>query len=150
MAPRKSSKGKSPKAIAKKTRKRVTRAASDDLEVFIPRSSVAPVAVDRRDDDETPVFVARPGAPVVVQSDWVDDDKAYADALSALPEGHVLTQLPDMTELAELGFVRDTRALNGARCRYACGGAMSKIPNLAAHRYDCPYWQNEGKTKTPF
>lgn len=101
-------------------------------------------------DDDDAVFVAQPGALVQVQSDWVDDDRSYADALAALPEGHVLTQLPDMADLAELGFVRDVRAVNGARCKYDCGGAMSKIPTLAAHRYDCPYWRREGHAKTPF
>ena len=152
MAPRKRSKGKSPKPKAKTTRRRVVRAApksDDELEVFIPSSSfVLPVA--RQDDDDEPVFVAQPGAPIQVQADWVDDDKSYADALATLPEGHVLTQLPDMADLAELGFVRDGRAVNGARCKYDCGGAMSKIPNLAAHRYDCPYWRREGRAKTPF
>lgn len=167
MAPRKRSKGKSPKRKqqAKTTRSRVVRAASvvdDELEVFIPKSSAVSAAskgaTNARStgspplpaDDDVAVFVAQPGAPVQVQADWVDDDKSYADALAGLPEGHILTQLPDMADLAELGFVRDVRAVNGARCKYDCGGAMSKIPNLAAHRYDCPYWRREGHAKTPF
>ena len=163
MAPRKRSKGKSPKRKqqAKTTRSRVVRAApvvDDEVEVFIPKIFAAafpgPVKVWRAepvaDDDDVAVFIAQPGAPVQVQADWVDDDKSYADALAGLPEGHILTQLPDMADLAELGFVRDVRAVNGARCKYDCGGAMSKIPNLAAHRYDCPYWRREGHDKTPF
>lgn len=148
MAPRKRSKGKSPKRKpqAKTTRSRVVRAApvvDDELEVFISKSG-PPVRLSHdtdsgvraqrstkydappTDDDDVAVFVAQPGAPVQVQADWVDDD------------------------LAELGFVRDVRAVNGARCKYDCGGAMSKIPNLAAHRYDCPYWRREGHAKTPF
>ena len=168
MAPRKRSKGKSPKPKqqAKTTRNRVVRAApvvDDELEVFIPKSAeVSAASIGATNarltgsppsspaDDDVAVFVAQPGAPVQVQADWVDDDKSYADALAGLPEGHILTQLPDMTDLAELGFVRDVRAVNGARCKYDCGGAMSKVPNLAAHRYDCPYWRREGRAKTPF
>lgn len=162
MAPRKRSKGKSTprKKQAKTTRSRVVRAApksDDELEVFIPKGQQNTAALVNTlvganflADEEIAVFLAQPGAPVMVQSDWVDDDKSYADALATLPEGHVLTQLPDMTDLAELGFVRDVRALNGARCKYNCGGAMSKIPTLAAHRYDCPYWRREGRAKTPF
>ena len=163
MAPRKRSKGKSPKRKpqAKTTRSRVVRAApvvDDELEVFIPKLFLAEVPGNVKvwgppkddDNDDGAVFVAQPGAPVQVQADWIDDDKSYADALAGLPEGHILTQLPDLADLAELGFVRDVRAVNGARCKYDCGGAMSKIPNLAAHRYDCPYWRREGHAKTPF
>lgn len=34
------------------------------------------------------------------------------------------------------------------RCPYGCEG--TETPHWITHRYDCPYWNREGKALTPF
>lgn len=158
----KSGKSAAPRTETRRAKKSGKRTAARrpvvtvlDDDVFIPRAARPAAATPQLDtdddDDDGAVFVARPGAPVPVQSDWVDDANAtYADMLAGSNDGDVLTELPDAISLDELGFTVDRRALNGARCKYGCGGAMSKIPTIAAHHYTCQYWQREGRTRTPF
>lgn len=37
-----------------------------------------------------------------------------------------------------------------ANCKYGCGGGDTRVPGIMVHRYDCPYWQREGKDESPF
>jgi len=36
------------------------------------------------------------------------------------------------------------------KCRYGCPGVRNAVADLELHTWDCPYWEREGKTETPF
>lgn len=56
---------------------------------------------------------------------------------------------PDYTGLSKDHYpLADAR--DGWTCPYGCPGTLAKIPDIQAHSWDCPYWWNEGKDKTPF
>lgn len=151
-------KGKRP---AKRSPSRRGTAKPSDDDVFIPRRSSdsrtsARATLEQPAGDE-PVFVARAGAPVEVQSDWVDDDASNAGGVSDSEFWESLTPrafTPNgwtHAQLREHGLiVRERGGVETVVCRYGCHGSTSNVPGVSAHAYNCLYWQNEGKHRTPF
>lgn len=162
---RKATKGPQPKQAAKKSAKRSTSrrrpVTSSDDDVFIPRrletssTSVRVAALEQpAGDAHDDVFVARAGAPVVVQADWIDDSAANAGGVStdewfASWEPRALTAGGWTEEqLREHGLI--AKDVGRVVCRYGCDGSTSNVPGVSQHHYSCPYWQREGREKTPF
>lgn len=108
-------------------KKRGARSTNDDG-VFIPSSFVLPSSVVapavESDVFIPPTFGQRPSA-----TDVVRQKMEYAKV-----------EAYDMIGLDSRG-----------NCKYGCGGMASlTVEGLAAHRYNCPYWDREGKDRTPF
>lgn len=146
--------GKPVKVKRASVRRRAAASSEDDI--FIARTVIPVVTTPDDEEDEEAVFVARPGRPVEVQSDFVDDlarapGGVGNDAWFAGLTPHANT--PNGWTEADLraaGLAVNRRGV--VTCRYGgrCTGSTSSVPGVASHIYDCPYWSMEGKHKTPF
>lgn len=147
---------KRPRKAAPVTRRR--RAVAPVEEIFIPKSSrsrAGPAAPVEAEDDGDAVFVARPGRPVEVQSDWTDDapddaggvdNESYFESVGAsramTADGWTAEGLRAAGLIVERGAVR---------CLFGCVGTTSAIVGVAMHAYDCTFWNTEaGKRTQPF
>ena len=140
----------SPKRVVRSRSRRVV--VADDEEIFIPKSARVspPRPANDAEGAEDAVFIPRPGPPVQVQSDWVDDVGS-----AAVAGGITSVEFFDSVEWRDgdrerLGYVFDRRR-HAWVCQYGCPGFPSpRVAGIASHRYDCAYWDREGKTQTPF
>jgi hypothetical protein len=149
---------------AKRSTSRRRAVTPSDDDVFIPKASSRPVVVSPRadsDDNET-VFVARPGRPVEVQSDLVEDLRHARNNNSGAPLGisndefwaslEPRAMTPGGWTQAQLTEHGLTLRRGVVVCRYGgeCDGSTTNVPGVSSHHYTCPYWSREGKDKTPF
>lgn len=92
-------------------------------------------------DTRPPVTTPRKGsaARTVTEQTGADEEAIFVPPVVPLSPEEIRA-----AEQRELGYV------NG-ECRYGCAGSESMhTPGIGWHHFACPYWDREGKGKTPF